>query len=149
MTAISIFVGSIYGTAKALADDIKVELENGGHSVEIIENARASDLPTDAAAILLICTSSTGAGELPGNIEEFYLELKDKPQPLTHIRYAIVNLGDSSFGDTFGGAGKLIDELLVDLGAVPLAPTLLIDACETLMPEEEGVPWAVELMAQV
>ena len=68
---------------------------------------------------------------------------------MTHIRYAIVNLGDSSFGDTFGGAGILINDLLIDLGARPLAPTLLIDACETLMPEEEGVPWAVELMAKL
>jgi len=149
MAAISIFVGSIYGTAKALADDIKAELEPGGHSVNVIENAKASDLPTDESTILLVCTSSTGAGELPGKIEPFYLELKDKPQSLTHLRYAIVNLGDSSFGDTFGGAGKLIDELLADLGANALAPTLLIDACETLMPEEEGVPWAVELMTLV
>ncbi len=149
MTAISIFVGSIYGTAKALADDIKAELEIGGHSVNVIENAKVSDLPTDESAILLICTSSTGAGELPDNIEPFYLELKDRPQSLAHIRYAIVNLGDSSFGDTFGGAGKLIEELLADLGASALAPTLLIDARETLEPEEEGVPWAVGLMTLV
>lgn len=146
MAAISIFVGSVYGTAKAVAEDIKSELENGGHSVDVIENGKASDLPGEDGAILLICTSTTGAGELPGNIEPFYLELKDTPQSLGHLRYGIVNLGDSSFGDTFCGAGKLMDELLSDLGAVALAPPLEIDACETLMPEEEAVPWAVELL---
>ena len=146
MAAISILVGSVYGTAKAVAEDIKAELENGGHSVNVVENAKASDLPSEEGAILLICTSTTGAGELPGNIEPFYLELKETPQALGHLRYGIVNLGDSSFGDTYCGAGKLMDELLSDLGAAPLSAPLEIDACETLMPEEEAVPWAVELL---
>ena len=147
MAAITVFVGSVYGTAKAVADDVKAELENGGHSVNVVENAKAEDLPGDEGAILLVCTSTTGAGELPGNIEPFYLELKSTPQALGHLRYGIINLGDSSFGDTYCGAGKLMDELLSDLGATALAPPLEIDACETLMPEEEAVPWAVELLA--
>lgn len=79
----------------------------------------------------------------------FYAELKNTPQSLAHFRYAIVNLGDSSFGDTYCGAGKLMDELLSDLGATPLAVPLEIDACETLMPEEEALPWAIELIASI
>ncbi len=146
MSTISIFVGSVYGTAKAVADDVKDGLEGAGHSVSVIENARAADLPAGDGAILLVCTSTTGAGELPGNIEPFYLELKGAPQSLVHLRYGIINLGDSSFGDTYCGAGKLMDEMLSDLGASALAPPLEIDACETLMPEEEAVPWAVELL---
>ena len=147
MAMISIFVGSVYGTAKAMAEDIKAELEGVGHVINVVENAGVGDLPSDAGAILLICTSTTGSGELPGNIEPFYRELKNAPQSLAHLRYGIVNLGDSSFGDTYCGAGKLMDELLRDLGAEAQAPILEIDACETLMPEEEAVPWAAELFA--
>ena len=149
MAIISIFVGSVYGTAKAAAEDIKAELESGGHAVDVVEDAMASDLPTDAGAVLLICTSTTGAGELPDNIESFYSELKSAPQSLAHLRYGIVNLGDSSFGDTYCGAGKLMDEVLSDLGATALVPRLEIDACETLMPEEEAIPWAIELLAGI
>ena len=146
MSAISILVGSVYGTAKAVAEDIKVELENGGHSVDVIENAKIADLTDDDCAILLVCTSTTGAGELPGNIEPLYTALKETPKALGHLRYGIISLGDSSFGDTYCGAGKLMNELLADLGAVALGQPLEIDACETLMPEEEAVPWAVELL---
>ncbi|MEM7209652.1 MAG: flavodoxin domain-containing protein [Pseudomonadota bacterium] len=147
MASVSIIVGTVYGTAKALAEDIKSELENANHSVSIIENAKAGDIPTEDGAILLVCTSTTGAGELPGNLEPLYDELKANPQSLGHLRYAVVNLGDSSFGDTYCGAGKLMDELLSEQGASALSPPLEIDACETMMPEDEAVPWAADVFA--
>ena len=149
MAAITVLVGTVYGTAKALAEDIKADLEGQGHSLEIVENAKPSDLPTDDGAIILVCTSTTGAGELPSNIEPLYLALKETPQSLAHVRYAIVNLGDSSFGDTYCGAGKLMAELFDDLGATALVPPLEIDACETLMPVDDAVPWAQEVFAEV
>lgn len=71
MAAISIFVGSVYGTAKALADDIKAALEDAGNSVSVVDNAKACDLAGEDGAVLLICTSTTGAGELPGNLAPF------------------------------------------------------------------------------
>ena len=147
MATLSIIVGSVYGTAKAVANDIKADLEGTGHSVNVIEDAKAADLPTDDGALLLICTSTTGAGELPGNLEPFYNELKATPQPLGHIRYSVISLGDSSYGDTYLGGGQLMNDLFADLGATLIAPALEIDAMEVMMPEEEAVPWAAELMA--
>ncbi len=148
MVDISIFIGSVYGTARALATDIRHLLEDLGHTVELIDEPQVDDLPQDDRTLLLICTSTTGAGDLPEDIEPLYNALKNQPQSLAHLRYLIINLGDSSF-DTFCGAGELLDDALQDLGASNLGEILKIDACETPTPEDVALPWTRDQLDQI
>ena len=64
MTKIAIAVGTVYGGAKLVAEEVQNALENHGHEVELLEEAQAADLENDDIDILLVCTSTTGAGGL-------------------------------------------------------------------------------------
>ena len=58
----------------------------------------------------------------------------------------MIALGDSSYGDTFCGGGLAMDSALEDIGAVRIAEPLQLDAMETVTPEDDAVPWAVDLV---
>ena len=55
-------------------------------------------------------------------------------------------LGDSSYGDTYCGGGLSLDQALSEAGAEQMAEPLQLDALETVTPEDDAVPWAVELI---
>lgn len=67
MTAIRILVGSVYGGALLTAREIKKDLEAVGHQVTVLENPSVSDMTGNTDA-LLVCTSTTGQGEVPANL---------------------------------------------------------------------------------
>jgi len=57
----------------------------------------------------------------------------------------VIALGDSSYGDTFCGAGEQIRELYAELGIREVLPMLRLDASETVTPEVDAEPWLAEL----
>lgn len=64
-------------------------------------------------------TSSTGDGEPPENALLLWKKLQDKNlscNHLSHIKYALLGLGDSNY-TTFGGFPKSLDRQLLKLGA--------------------------------
>ena len=71
-------------------------------------------------------------------------QLRDQSPTLTKLRYGLIALGDSSYGDTFCGAGRALDELLADHGATRLGERLEVDAMETFMADDAAVPWVEE-----
>ena len=73
MAAIRILTGSVYGGALLTARRIKQELEPEGHTVTVLENPTLADI-TDNQDALLVCTSTTGQGEIPDNLLPFYLD---------------------------------------------------------------------------
>ena len=60
--------------------------------------------------------------------------------------FAVAGLGDSSYGETYCGAGNQIFALLSELQGNPIADLLEVDACETLEPELEVVEWVKGLV---
>ncbi|KEF30843.1 MAG: flavodoxin [Gammaproteobacteria bacterium] len=141
MTAIRILVGSVYGGALLTAREIKKDLEAVGHQVTVLENPSVSDMTGNTDA-LLVCTSTTGQGEVPANLLPFYAELRDTLPQQPGRPFGIIVLGDSSYGDTFCGAGELMEEALYETAARKVGDTLRIDALETMEPENEALPWA-------
>ena len=148
MTSIRILVGSVYGGALLTARTLKKELEGEGHHVTVLENPALDDITSNNDA-LLVCTSTTGQGELPANLLPFYLDLRDQ-LPQQHGRpFGIIVLGDSSYGDTFCGAGDLMEEALYETAARKVGDTLRIDALETMEPEAEALPWVRGWLEQI
>lgn len=148
MTDIRILVGSVYGGALMTARAIKQALATDGYSVTVLENPVLDDITCDAAPIL-VCTSTTGQGEVPGNLLPFYVALREQLPQQPGRPFGVIVLGDSSYGDTFCGAGLLMEEAFYETAARKVGETLCIDALETLEPEDEALPWAREWISNV
>ncbi len=126
MADLVILVGSVYGGSVEVAERVAEASEEAGFSVEVTEDADIASLAGDS--VILLVASTTGSGELPENIQPFYEQLQQQPVALSGRNYAVIALGDSSYGDSYCAGGLLLDALFADLGANPLAPVLKIDA---------------------
>lgn len=148
MADIQILVGSVYGGALMTARAIKQALDADGYSVSVLENPVLDDITSDTAP-LLVCTSTTGQGEVPGNLLPFYVALRENLPQQPGRPFGVIVLGDSSYGDTFCGAGELMEEALYETAAHKVGATLCIDALETMEPENEALPWVREWISTV
>lgn len=148
MTAMRILVGSVYGGALLTAREIKKSLETEGHQVTVLDNPVLEDI-TGNDDVLLVCTSTTGQGELPANLLPFYAALRDQLPQQPGRPFGMIVLGDSSYGDTFCGAGDLMEEALYETAARKVGDTLRIDALETMEPEAEALPWVRAWLNQI
>ena len=148
MADIRILVGSVYGGALMTARAIKQALDAEGYSVSVLENPVLDDITSDTAP-LLVCTSTTGQGEVPGNLLPFYVALREQLPQQPGRPFGVIVLGDSSYGDTFCGAGDLMEEALYETSARKVGGTLCIDALETLEPENEALPWVRDWISTV
>lgn len=140
MASIQILVGSVFGGALMTARQLKKTLEPEGHTLVINEQPELTDV-TDNSDPILLCTSTTGQGEVPPNLLPFYLELRETLPQQPGRPFGVIVLGDSSYGDTFCGAGELLEEAFLETGARKVGDTLKIDALEITEPELEALPW--------
>lgn len=143
MPKLNILVGTMYGGALDVAEQVKPLFEQAGYTVAILEHPSVADITGDAD-LVLFCVSTTGSGDFPGNFVPFVRSLREQSPSLTSLRYGLIALGDSSYGDTFCGAGRALDALLEDHGATRLGERLEVDAMETFMADDAAIPWAEE-----
>ena len=143
MPTLTILVGTMYGGALDVAEQVKPLFEQAGYAVDISEQPTVEDI-TQRNGLTLFCVSTTGSGDFPGNFVPFVRSLKDQSPSLTGLRYGLIALGDSSDGGTFCGAGRALDDLLQDHGAQRLGERLEIDAMETFMADDAALPWVEE-----
>lgn len=139
MSKISIFVGSVYGNAQSVADQLHDAISAKGMDSEVFTDASVDDF-AQAEAILIV-TSTTGQGDVPPNLEFTYDELKGSAAVLAGKGFAVAALGDSSYGESYCGAGRKFFQLLQELKANPIAEMLEVDAIETLEPEADVIRW--------
>ncbi|WP_152205467.1 flavodoxin [Marinobacter changyiensis] len=148
MAAIHILVGSVYGGALLTAREISKQLASEGHRFTVLESPVLNDL-TESDEPLLVCTSTTGQGEVPPTLLPVYQELKDLLPLKPGRAFGVIVLGDSSYGDTFCGAGDLMEEVLLEMGGHKVGETLRIDALETTEPADEALPWVRNWIRQL
>ncbi len=141
MKKVSILVGTVYGGAQFVAEEAEKILQRKGYLTQLNLEPKFNDVLAFAPDIWLVITSTTGQGDIPDNLLPFFIDVKDRFPLLTGKKYAVISLGDSGYGDTFCGAGKQFAELLAELQGTAMAPTLEIDAGETLQPEDLALPW--------
>lgn len=139
MADVTLIYGSVYGGAESLAQTLKSQIKVRGHTAEILAECHIAQL--QSANTILVVTSTTGKGELPDNLMPLYSQLKAQLPSLATQRFAVIALGDSGYGDTFCGAGRKVDALLLELKAIKICPMLTIDACKEFDPEPAALNW--------
>ena len=139
MGSLTIIAGTVYGNAQHVAEQVEESLAGQGIDCSLESDPSVADF-SDADALLII-TSTTGQGDVPPNLEFGFSDLKDESPMLTGKPFAVAALGDSSYGDSFCGAGKQFQALLTELQADAVADMLEIDAMETLEPEKDVLEW--------
>jgi len=138
MASISIFVGSVYGNALNLAEQAQAALAVS-NQVNLFESATIEDLHNTEVALFI--TSTTGEGDIPDNIEPLIMQMRSQLPSLIGKKVGVISLGDSSYGETYCGAGKQVDALLQSLNATQLQPRLDVDASEHVEPWELVETW--------
>ncbi|MEM9724453.1 MAG: flavodoxin domain-containing protein [Pseudomonadota bacterium] len=132
--------GTESSTAELLCDDLQAAVEEGNEtSIANMEDVDASTL--EAEPLYILVSSTYGNGEVPASAEEFYKTLTEQKPDLSHVRFAIFGLGDTSFDETFNHGSEKIMNAMVACGAKMIGERGVFDASSGDMPEDVGVPW--------
>lgn len=143
MAHVHLVIGSMLGAAEYVAEHVAGLLEQAGHQATEHNPARLDEVLADPDGILLVVTSTHGAGDVPDNLQPFSLDLSLKKPDLAGRRYGVIALGDSNY-DTFCGAGKQLDQQLSELGASRIGERLEIDVTRHEIPEDAAELWIQE-----
>jgi len=142
MANITIVFGSVNGNAKGVADQAVTTLSSLGHTATLVENPTAEILQSNDLDALLICTSTTGQGDIPQNLMGLYIDIQDK-FPMMYEKHAgVIALGNSSYRN-FCGAGEKFIKLMHELQAKSVLQ-LTIDATETRQPKRDAIRFLEE-----
>lgn len=138
---IGLLVGSQSGNAHLVAETVIDRASRWGMSARILNDAGAP--VTDYSNIdgVLICTSSHGSGELPDNLVPSWQWLRDNRPDLSHLGYAVIALGDTTYSATYCAAGETMDALFEALGAHRVQERLRIDASIQPFADDEAIAW--------
>ncbi|MBS9426131.1 FMN-binding protein MioC [Photorhabdus caribbeanensis] len=138
MATITLISGSTMGSAEYVAEHMAEILEDVGFSTEMLHGPSLDELPQEG--IWLIVTSTHGAGELPENIQPLAAEISEQKPDLSKVTFGAVGLGSSEY-DTFCGAIRSFDQLLIENGAKRLGDRLEIDIQQHEIPEDPAEKW--------
>jgi MioC protein len=137
-----LIVGSESGNTEMVGDCVTDALVALGHDVERFSGGGVADAKLNEREVVLICTSTTGIGDVPQNVLPLYTELSEKRPSLAGVRYGLVGLGDRNYRDSFLGGPKKWDTLLTELGATRVGDRLELDATDHPTPDLDAVEWA-------
>jgi len=147
MAKILLVSGSVFGAALLTADEIETTLTEASHEVVRPDPQTIDALTDESIEYLVVCTSTTGNGDVPDDLLPLYTGLKTEYPRIVHLSYLVVALGDSSY-DNFCGGGLTMDEAILDLGAKQIKAPLTLDALEVTEPEEVAPEWVVSAITE-
>ncbi len=147
MAKILLVTGSVFGAAMLTSDEIETALTDASHEVIRPDPPTVAALTDESVDHLVVCTSSTGNGDVPDDLLPLYTGLKTEYPCITHLSYLVVALGDSSY-DFFCGGGLTMDEAIHELGAQQIKAPLTIDALEVTEPEEVAPEWVLSAITE-
>ncbi len=138
---ITLLVGTVHGNASLVAHALQMAAQDLHATIDVRPMDGLGISVFDPPGVYLICTSTTGNGDVPDNAQALYHALDAQAKYLGHVRYGVIALGDSSYGDSFYGGAKRFDERLQDLGAQRVGDICVLDAQETTHPETDAIAW--------
>ena len=138
MSSVNLIVGSQIGSDEYVAEQLSDALNNQGINTQLHDQPEFSEIDQQNT-IWLICTSTYGAGDYPENLINFVDELS-QVDDLSHLKYTVIALGDTSY-DTYNQAGRNIDALLSQKGAIKVAERLELNILDEALPEDTALAW--------
>ncbi|HCP97975.1 MAG TPA: FMN-binding protein MioC [Pseudoalteromonas sp.] len=138
MSSVNIIVGSQMGSAEYVAEQLSDALNNQGINSQLHDQPEFNEIEQQNT-IWLVCTSTYGAGDYPDNLISF-VEQVSQVDDLSHLKYSVIALGDTSY-DTYNLAGRNIDALLSQKGAVKVAQRLELNILDEALPEDTALAW--------
>lgn len=119
--------GTETGNSKQLAYQLAEKAMQAGVSIDVVNLADYRLRQLQREHLVIFICSTHGDGDAPEPIGEFYSALMNEQKvELGHLRFAMLALGDTSY-PLFCGAGKNIEERLIQLGAEAVLPRLDCD----------------------
>ena len=133
---IDIVIGSVLGASEYVAEAIEAMLQEKGHSTTCHFTPSINDISLDN--LMVVVTSTHGAGDLPDNIQGFAEDLAKTD--LSTLKAIIIGLGDSSY-DTFCQGSATIESIVKKAGGIVILPVFQIDVLHHPIPEDVAVEW--------
>ena len=115
-TELNILWASMSGNAEDVAKTLNDKAQKMGFITNKVELNDVGMTEFASMKNVAIITSTTGEGDLPTNGEDFWDDLNASSKELQNLNYSVCALGDRSH-DIFCGAGKKVDEKLIQLKA--------------------------------
>ncbi|KFK92096.1 MULTISPECIES: FMN-binding protein MioC [unclassified Serratia (in: enterobacteria)] len=138
MADITLISGSTLGSAEYVAEHLAEKLEAAGFSTEMLHGPELDELVLNGR--WLVVSSTHGAGDLPDNLQPLLEQIAEQQPDLSSVTFGAIGLGSSEY-DTFCGAIKQIDDLLVARGAKRIGDRLEIDVTQHEIPEDPAEEW--------
>nr|WP_136250701.1 flavodoxin domain-containing protein [Ningiella ruwaisensis] len=139
-----IVVGSMLGASEYVAEALEQALLEKGHQVKVHLQPVLKEV--DFSSIIIVVTSTHGAGDLPDNIQTFEEELAQ--QQLTDTKFIVLGLGDTSY-DTFCQGAITMEETFLETGATLVHPPAHIDVLHHPVPEDEALIYLEEVLGKL
>jgi MioC protein len=137
-----IVVGSVLGASEYVADAVQEKLVGLNHDVRVHFQPTVASVDFDN--IIIVITSTHGAGDLPENIQAFEQELAQ--QMLPQAKFIVIGLGDSSY-DTFCQGAIIMEETFTTIGATLIYAPVHIDVLHHPVPEDEALIYVDKVLA--
>ena len=138
MSSVNLIVGSQMGSAEYVAEQLSDALNSQGINTQLHDQPEFCEIDQQNT-IWLICTSTYGAGDYPENFISF-VEDVTQANDLSELKYSVIALGDTSY-DTYNQAGRNIDALLSQKGAIKVAERLELNILDEALPEDTALTW--------
>ncbi|TFV55163.1 sulfite reductase flavoprotein subunit alpha [Mycobacterium sp. PS03-16] len=133
--------GTDMGNAEDAAMTFAESCRPAGIDVEAVELNQVEIADLRSATHFVAVTSTFGDGEFPDNATLFWEALRADVEPLDHLHFAVLALGDLGY-DLFCNAGKLLDARLEALGATRIADRVDIDGPY----EQQAKAWTTDVV---
>ncbi len=121
-----ILYGTETGNSKKVATQLLTSFKKSKIKVKVADVFGYDIKKLAKEDLVLFVISTQGEGELPQNAKAFYDKLNSSKENLSHLKYAVFALGDSSY-PLFCEAGNLIDTLFEKKQAQRILPLVKSD----------------------